>query len=105
MQSITINTTVVDETTTFSIREVCTYCDISPDLLIQMVEHGLFDLDNEFDDNSQIDLKTLKRVEAAFRLHRDLEINISGVALVLELNEEIEKLRDEISVLQEHLAK
>jgi chaperone modulatory protein CbpM len=38
----------------------------------------------------------LRRARTALRLQRDLEINLPGVALALELMEELERLRREL---------
>ena len=70
-----------------------------------MMEHGLFELSKPLRDDHEIDLRTLRRIESAFRLHRDLEINMSGIALVLELRDELETLRNELNVLYGHLNK
>jgi chaperone modulatory protein CbpM len=40
----------------------------------------------------------LRRARTALRLQRDLEINLPGVALALELLEEIDKLRRTLKV-------
>lgn len=97
--------TIIDENITFSVSEICTYCDISKELLVQMMEHGVFNFSHELPEDFQIDLKTVKRIESAYRLHRDLEINIPGVALILELQDELAMLRDELNLLHRHLTK
>ena len=94
---------IVDETTTFSIREVCAKCNISQGLLVQMVEHGLFEFNSLPKDDEQIDLKTLKRIESAFHLYHDLEINMPGISLILELKDELEQLRKQLSLLSKHV--
>ncbi len=38
----------------------------------------------------------LRRARRALRLERDLEINLAGLALALELMEEVERLRREL---------
>jgi chaperone modulatory protein CbpM len=38
----------------------------------------------------------LRRARLALRLERDLEINLAGVALALELMDELERLRREL---------
>ena len=106
MHTTTIATaTIVDDSTTFTISEICSRCNVSHDLLVQMMEHGLFEFNNPLHDDFKIDLKTLQRIESAFHLHRDLEINMPGIALVLELRDELETLRNELNVLYGHLNK
>jgi chaperone modulatory protein CbpM len=40
----------------------------------------------------------LRRARLALRLERDLELNLAGVALALELMDELEHLRRELTV-------
>jgi chaperone modulatory protein CbpM len=40
--------------------------------------------------------EALRRARLALRLERDLELNLAGVALALELMEELERLRREL---------
>ncbi len=47
-----------------------------------------------------LDQKTLRRMESAFRLHRDLEINLPGVVLALDLLDELKQLRHELDILR-----
>ena len=98
-QETILSSVIVDENTTFTIREICTRCNIPYQIIIQMAEHGLFDLSTNLDDDTEIDLKTLKRIEAAFRLHQDLEINMPGVSLILELKDQIDLLQQQLDLL------
>ncbi len=106
MQTTMITTaTIVDETTTFTVQEICTRCNVTQDLLVEMMEYGLFDFNDNLDANYPIDLKTVKRIESAFHLHRDLEINMPGIAVILELKDELEQLHTELALLHRHLSK
>lgn len=42
---------------------------------------------------------SLSRVQAAMRLQHDLGVNLSGIALVLELLDELQGLRERLSLL------
>jgi chaperone modulatory protein CbpM len=93
---------LIEETTTISFHEVCQKYSIPEELLSEMIEQGLFA--DQCADKEQIalDQKALRRLEAAFRLHKDLGINLPGVALALDLLEEIEKMRQELEILHKH---
>lgn len=93
---------LIEETTTISFIEVCHKYRIPKELLIEMIEQGLFP--NQSVSNEQINLeqKDLHRIESAFRLHKDLGINLPGVALALDLMEEMEQLRNELNILRKH---
>ena len=81
---------------------MCNKYHISEDLLSEMVEQGLFP--NQPAESKQIalDQRAQRKMESAFRLHRDLGINLQGVALALELLEEMEKMREELAILRKH---
>ncbi|WBV66483.1 hypothetical protein PGH44_03130 [Legionella pneumophila] len=44
----------------------------------------------------------MRRLESAFRLHRDLGINLPGVALALDLLEKIDQMHHELEILRKH---
>ena len=93
---------LIDETTTYSFVEVCHKYHIREELLIEMIEQGLFPDQPTEPEQIALDQKALRRIESAFRLHRDLGINLPGVALALELLEEIEKMHKELDILRKH---
>lgn len=47
-------------------------------------------------------LSELQRLKTALRLQRDLELNVSGIALVLDLLEQMQDLREQNAVLERH---
>jgi len=94
---------LMDETVTYSYLDVCERCHLSEDALVEMLEHGLFTPHVTHLENIQFDQKTLGKIQAACRLQRDLELNLPGVVLVLELLDELAYIRDELSILQRHL--
>jgi chaperone modulatory protein CbpM len=93
---------LMDEPTTLSIVEVCRQCNISEDVLLEMLEHGLGHLHAVHLKTLHIDEKTLRRLESASRIQHDLGVNVPGVVLVLELLDELEQLRNELNILQSH---
>lgn len=93
---------LIEETTTVSFTEVCHKYNIPKELLIEMIEQGLFPNQPTQIEQIALDQKALRHIEAAFRLHRDLGINLPGVALAIELLEEIEKMRTELNILHKH---
>ena len=98
-----ITTVLIDESTTFSSIEICQRYHIPETLLIEMLEHGLFSNQSSRIEDLQINIKELNKIESAFRLHQDLDINLPGVVLALELLEKIEQLDNELSVLRKYI--
>lgn len=93
---------LIEETTTISFTEVCHKYNIPKELLSDMIEQGLFPNQPTDPEHIALSQKELRRIESAFRLHRDLGINLPGVALALELLEEMEKMHKELDILRKH---
>lgn len=91
---------VIEETTTVSFEEVCNRYHISRDLLIEMMEEGLFPTKSK--EELALDQHALRRIESAFRLHKDLDINLPGVALALDLLDKIDTMEHELDILRKH---
>ncbi len=82
--------------------QLCNQYGIPKDLLLEMIEEGLFAAPSSNLKHITLDEKAVHRIEAALRLHRDLRINLPGVVLALELLEEMESLEKELSILRKH---
>ena len=90
---------LMDEHTTISIIEVCQKLNVSEAMLHELYEHGLF----EQPIMTSINEKMLARIQSAARIQDDLGVNVPGVVLALELLDELEQLRQELSILQHHV--
>lgn len=91
---------LMDETTTISYVEVCQRCNISEEELYEMLEHGLVSQQEMQLNKFHIDAKIVARIQSACRLQNDLGINLPGVVLALELLDELEQIKGELSILQ-----
>ncbi len=81
---------------TVTFIELCEACDVEQTVLIDMVEFGLLETEPpkaEQAENWRFQTAIVERAQKALRLHHDLSINLEGVALALDLLDEIEKLR------------
>ncbi|KTD56610.1 putative chaperone-modulator protein CbpM [Legionella santicrucis] len=102
-QSNTVVGVLIEETTNISFNEVCIKYQIPKELLLEMVEYGIFSSSPHASEQLQLNQKDLRKIESAFRLHHDLGVNLPGVAVVLELLEKIDLLTDELNVLRKHI--
>ncbi|PJD90536.1 MAG: molecular chaperone [Legionella sp.] len=94
---------MVDETMQISFLELCRQHDISEDILLEMLEHGLISEITNPNKQLVFDQVHLKRILSAHRIHIDLGINSPGVILALELKDELEHLRRQLDILQRHI--
>lgn len=93
---------LIEDSETISYTEVCHKYNIPKELLTEMMEYGLFSNQSAQIEQLKLNPKELKRIESAFRLHRDLGINLPGVVLAIELLEKIEHLDGELTILHRH---
>jgi len=89
----------------FSLGEICERCGVQADIVIEMVEYGIVrPVTNPADnDRWQFDTDALLRMSRAQRLRRDLELDPAGLALALELLDEIDTLQRQVRTLQQQL--
>ncbi len=88
--------TLVDESTLLSIEDLCRICAIEPRRVVEFVEEGVLEVAAIDAEEWRFRGGALRRARIAVRLQRDLELNLVGVALALDLMEEIQQLRREI---------
>lgn len=88
---------LMDESTTLSYADLCEVLHIGDDLLNELLAHGLVNQTMSFN------LSMVQRIQTAHRLQTDLGLNSPGSVLVLELLDELQALRDEVSILRRHV--
>lgn len=78
-----------------SLAELCRCCSLPAEELLILVEYGIIEpLElGEIHSRWQFTGHSVLRVQTALRLQRDLGINPAGVALALDLLDEIKTLR------------
>jgi chaperone modulatory protein CbpM len=84
---------VLDEELTLSLDEVCEVCGVHQSVVIEMVAEGIAEPVDETSTGPEFSGIAVTRLMTAFRLQRDLHINLAGAALALELLDEITILR------------
>lgn len=77
----------------FSLREVCEVCDVHAEVIISMVDEGLAEPRGSAPPRWRFSGVAVRRVQRALRLQRDLNVNLSGAALALDLLDELERMR------------
>jgi chaperone modulatory protein CbpM len=82
-----------------SLTELCRNFALSAEQLLSMVEYGIIEpLDFQLSHiHWQFTGNNTLRVQRALRLQHDLDLNIAGAALAIELLDEIKLLRDRLS--------
>lgn len=102
-QTLTILTgKILEEDQLFSLADLCRYCSLSAEQVINMVDFGLIKpmMPQQTYSCWQFSGSSVIRVQKALRLQKDLGVNLAGSALALELLDEIRELRRMVEYLQ-----
>jgi chaperone modulatory protein CbpM len=91
---------IFEEYAVLSIDELSRLCAVDRAYIVELVEEGVLSVVAVEAEQWRFAGTSLRRARRALRLQRDLEINLPGVALALELMEELDALRRELSSLK-----
>ena len=87
---------LLDEQVTISLTEICQACSCRSEWVADLVSEGILEPLGAENDEWLFSGTSLSTAQAAQRLQRDLGVNIAGVALVLELLDDIKSLRAQL---------
>ena len=85
--------TLVDAETSLSLDQLCRLCGADTAVIVELVEEGILPASGAAPPTWAFEGAALSRARRALRLHRDLQINLAGVALALDLMDELDLLR------------
>ncbi|MFP6849448.1 MAG: chaperone modulator CbpM [Pseudomonas sp.] len=88
-----------------NIHEFCQCAELTQVTLLEIVDHGIVEPSGTTPDEWLFDNNALVAVKRARRLQSDLQIDWAGVALALQLIDELEQLRAENSHLRRRLSR
>ena len=95
--------TIVDEQNALTLTELSHACSVQSGYIIELVDEGLIIPEIAAEEHEPHHWRftgvQMRRARMALRLQSDLGINLAGVALALQLLEEIETLRMRLNVL------
>lgn len=83
-----------------TLDELCATCGVEETWIGELVAHGVIAPAGKRGKAQHFAAATIVRVRKAKRLERDFELNVPGVALALDLLEEIERLRARVRAFE-----
>ena len=84
---------LLDDTLELEFAEFCRVCHANEEFVIALVAEGVIEPRGEERQYWRFTGRSVRRTQVAVRLHEDLDVNLPGVALALDLLEEIDRLR------------
>ena len=96
-----VSGSILEEEPTLNLAELCQCCQTHAEFVIRLVDQGVISpIKGESSRQWQFHRSAQIRTHKALRLQQDLGINLSGVALSLELLDQIESLNKELNQLR-----
>lgn len=89
----TVVGTILEEEVVLSLAEFCRVSRLSAERVIELANEGILEPVGRHPERWRFRGFNLRRIRCAQRLEEDLGINAAGVALVLDLLDELERLR------------
>ena len=86
-------------------QTLCREADLPAAYVIEIVEHGIVEPSGRTPEEWLFDDQAPVLAKRAAKLQRELDLEWEGVALALELLEEVQQLRRENSMLQQRLSR
>lgn len=88
-----------------TLTEVCRATRIEEGFIIECVELGVAPVSGDESLAWRFSTTAIMRLQKAWRLHRDLELQVDSLALVLDLLDERDRLQQQIAELQARLGR
>jgi chaperone modulatory protein CbpM len=86
-----------------NIQEFCQCAELPQEILLEIIEHGIVQPSGASPEQWLFDTHALVLTKRAMRMRRDLLIEWAGIALAMQLMDEMEQLRAENSQLRRRL--
>jgi chaperone modulatory protein CbpM len=98
--------TIFEETTILTVSDLSRLCAVEERRIVEFVEEGVLEVTASSAAGVtvgqtagwQFTGSALNRARMALRLERDFELSLAGIALVMDLMEELEQLRRELGM-------
>ena len=89
---------ILEDSAVLTVRDLSRMCAVEDCHIVEFVEEGVLEVVDGGTTEWHFSGAALRRARLAIRLERDLELNLAGLALALQLMEELDRLRRELKV-------
>jgi len=93
-----VHTGTVIEEDSLTLEQLCHACGVHADWVVSLVEESIIEPEGKEIQVWRFSGACLVRVRSALRLQHDLGVNLAGIALALDLMEELENLRAQLKI-------
>ena len=86
------------------LKEFCEICGIDAAFAQTLVEYDILHIETIEVDHWVFTVAHIERVKTTLRLHHDLEVNLPGIAIILDLLDQIEEQKQRADLLEKHFS-
>ncbi|MHB1947604.1 MAG: chaperone modulator CbpM [Gammaproteobacteria bacterium] len=90
----------IEEYPELTLEEICHACHVPADFIQDIIDFGIIEPHGASIASWRFDAEHLRRVRTVVHLHHDLEVNLAGAALVLDLLDELQRMRARLAVFE-----
>lgn len=91
-QQAVLSGEVLEEDSEITLVQLCRTCGVQAETIEALVEHGVLEPSGRRGNHWSFRATSIRRTRIALRLQRDLDVNLAGAALALELLDHIDRL-------------
>ena len=85
------------------LNELCQQVELSAETIIEYVDNGIVEPTGDQPEDWEFDVYVINVVKRAYKLQRDFDIGLSGIPLILDLLDQVKKLRTDNQMLEQRL--
>lgn len=94
-----VHSVILEEQMALTLTDICRACAVQVEGIVELVDEGVLAPLGREPHHWRFSGSQLHRARVAFRLQRDLGVNFAGVALALQLLEEVATLRARLRIM------
>jgi chaperone modulatory protein CbpM len=94
---------ILDENVELSLTDLAQRGSVHIEIIIELVQEGVLEPHGRSPEQWRFSGPDLLRLRRALNLQRDLELNLPGIALALDLLDELDELRSRLNRLEKQL--
>ena len=101
MTQSTLTAVFMDNEQIITLADLCRGCALPAEQIVDMIDFGIIEplQRGRLSSHWTFAAECLPRLQSVVRLQRDLDVNLAGAALALELLDEVKTLRQQVQAL------
>lgn len=94
---------IFNQELTYTLGELCEICEVHVDRINEIIDYGIIASREATPNQWRFSYGEMEILQKVLRLERDLDINMPGIAMTLDLLEQVEVLRKQVDLLEHQL--